>query len=127
MQKKRLAVLFAISVFAALGYMAWSMTPLGTTSIAHWLVKKWEGLLTKEGKSIDTKYALEELKNLTYPEHELLLKLTWLEPHKLDVNSSDPKNLKKMKRYTELIGQFNDSKIMERADLVFLENIILPG
>lgn len=121
---KRTAVLFGISVFAGLGYLAWSQTPLGTTTLSSWLLKKWEEIAAKLNKPIDLELLKKELKKLDYEDHELLARLTWLDPFKEHEREWTEKY---KKRLLNLIGLLKKARTLERANLSSLENIVLPG
>jgi len=71
---KKVVALFAISVFAGAGYVAWAYSPLGKTVISKRLLSRWEKDL-KVDKG-NRELLEKELKVLDYQQHVLLWNLT---------------------------------------------------
>lgn len=104
---KKVVALFAISVFAGAGYVAWAYSPLGKKVISKRLLSRWE----KDLKVDKTNKELleKELKVLDYEQHVLLWNLTrW---HLAKPSERKEKKLKK------LALQLNESGIEKHAAL----------
>jgi hypothetical protein len=123
--KKTLVVLSSISVFLGAGYAAWAYTPLGKKTLSKWLLKKWGEMAKRDGKKLDLKVLENELVKLSYRDHELLFRYTRNDfMGKAQKNKLDLKTDKKLRDY---LKKMKEVKIMDRANLSSLENIVLPG
>ncbi len=122
---KKVAIgLLGISVFAWLGYEAFSRTPVGKKTLINWLVKKWKEAAEKKKKQLNTDQLKTELKKLSYDDLELLSMYTWSFPVLPSEEDFQGKTKEKFeKRYKKL----NDAGILKKADLSALDNIVLPG
>ena len=123
--KKTLIALFGISVFAGAGYAAWAYTPIGKNALSKWLLKKWEQMAKRKDKSLDKEKLANELKKLEYSDHELLVKYTLLDPFAKDEKGQLTGKAKQ--RFEKLLNKMAKVKLLERADLSQLDNIVLPG
>jgi len=104
---KKVVALFAISVFAGVGYVAWAYSPLGKMVISKRLLNRWEKDLKvdKANKELLEK----ELKVLDYEQHVLLWDLTrW--------HFAKPSE-RKEKKLKNLALQLNESGIEKHAAL----------
>ena len=121
--KKTTILLFGISVFAGLGYLAFSKTPVGKKTLMGWLLKKWQQAAEKKSRSIDQEPLKTELQKLCYDELELLVGYTWRFPvlPEPDIPEKD------RKRFVRKMQQIKESGLFEKADLSALENIVFPG
>jgi hypothetical protein len=122
--KKIAIALFSISVFAGVGYLVFANTPLGKNSLTKWLLKKWNEAAKKKKKELDNDKLKSELKKLKYNDLELLVAYTWTIPVVMPDSGIDKKKEKKIKNILEKI---KEAKILKRADLSQLDNIVLPG
>jgi uncharacterized protein Smg (DUF494 family) len=123
--KKTLAILFGISVFAGAGYAAFAYTPIGKITLSKWLIRKWEQSAKQVNKKLDKEKLENELKKLTYSDHELLVRYTMLNP--LGKKREGKLNNKAEQRYQKLIEKMKKARIYQRVDLSQLDNIVLPG
>ena len=123
--KKVAIVMFGISVFAGLGYLAFANTPLGKIQLSKWLLKKWNEAAKKKGKELDNDKLKAELQKLKYSDLEMLAAYTWVMPVLPDNESEITE--KKEKRIKKLLGKMKEAKIHQKADLTQLDNIVLPG
>lgn len=123
--KKTLIALFGISVFAGAGYAAWAYTPVGKSTLAKWLLKKWGKMAEREEKKLDKEKLTNELARLDYEDHELLFRYTLLDPFAKDDKGKLTGKTKQ--RFEKLLKKIADRKILNRADLSQLDNIVLPG
>jgi len=122
--KRTLTTLLGIAVFIGGAYAAWAYTPLGKSILASWLLKRWEKIAQRNSKKLDTGLLAKELAKLDYPDHELLYRYTLLDPFSVE----EPELTEKQKEHLKkLLKKMKDRKILERADLQQLENIVLPG
>jgi len=120
--KKTLILLTGISVFLGAGYAAFAYTPLGKKSLSTWLIKIWDKRAKAQSKKLDTNKLKTELKKLPYKDHELLARITLYNPfQKRKEGKLDKTRLKK------IVQKINKSRLLERADLKQLNNLILPG
>ena len=114
--------MFGISVFAGIGYVAWTATPLGKTSISAWLIKRWGELAEKFKQNFDKEKIKAELKKLKYDDHVLLWKITRLNlmlkalENKLDDETQ--------KKWEKLEKELQSTDVAKRADLSALEGIV---
>ena len=123
--KKTLIALLGISVFAGAGYAAWAYTPIGKSTLSKWLLRKWEVMAKRKGKSLDIEKLAGELKKLKYSDHELLARYTRLDPFGKEAEGKlDDKAHQRLKK---LMTKMANVKLLERADLSQLDNIVLPG
>jgi len=123
--KKTLILLTGISVFLGAGYATWAYTPIGKKTIAKWLLKKWEAMAKQVHKDFDKKLIAKELEKLTYNDHELLFRYT-----RNDFMGKARKtkmNKKVNEQFRSYLKKMKEAKIMEKADLSPLDNIVLPG
>ena len=123
--KKTLIALFGISVFAGAGYAAWAYTPIGKSTLAKLLLKKWGKMAEREEKKLDKEKLTKELAKLDYADHELLFRYTLLDPFAKD-DKGELKG-KTKQRFEKLLKKMAERKMLERADLSQLDNIVLPG
>lgn len=123
--KKTLIMMFGISVFAGLGYLAWAYTPLGKGFFGRWLLRRWTKMAAVRGKVLPEASLKAELSKLDYLQHEWLFRLT-----RLDAVEKERKQTltpKEGEQYTVLLARLSASGTFEKADLTPLENIILPS
>lgn len=124
MRKKVTVILFGISVFAGLGYLAFAHTPVGKNSLTKWLLKKWNEAAKQKNRELDNDKLKAELKKLKYSDLEVLAAYTWAFPSLPRQEAFEGKTKEKFeKRYKKLV----ESEILKRADLSALDNIVLPG
>ena len=123
--KKTLIALLGISVFAGAGYAAWAFTPIGKNTLSKWLIKKWEKMAKRKDKTLNKEKLATELKKLDYSDHELLVKYTMLDPFAKDEKGE--LTGKNKERFEKLLNKIAKAKLLERADLKELDNIVLPG
>jgi|GEM_PF-1137777 hypothetical protein len=123
--KKVAITLFGISVFAGVGYLAFANTPIGKNTLIRWLLKKWKEAADKKQKKIDREAIKKELQKLRYSDLELLTAYTWIMP--VLPNHGQQLDKSKEKRMLKFYGKINEKKILGRANLTALENIIFPG
>jgi len=123
--KKVAITLFGISVFAGVGYLAFANTPIGKNTLIRWLLKKWKEAADKKQKKIDREAIKKELQKLRYSDLELLTAYTWIMP--VLPNHGQQLDKSKEKRRLKFYGKINEKKILGRANLTALENIIFPG
>lgn len=109
--KKRLLIMFGISVFAGAGYVAWAYTPIGKHVLAGWLLKKWKAIAARRHRVIDVDNLRKELARLSYPDHELLTRLTILAAAKT--------------KKTLPLAELEERKVFERADLAAAKDLLL--
>lgn len=111
---KKVVALFAISVFAGAGYVAWAYSPLGKKVISKRLLSRWEKDLKvdKANKELLEK----ELKVLDYEQHVLLWNLTrW--------HLAKPSE-RKEKKLKNLALQLKESGIEKHAALKQITNML---
>lgn len=134
---KKVVALFAISVFAGAGYVAWAYSPLGKTVISKRLLSRWEKDLKVD--KANRELLEKELKVLDYELHVLLWNLTrWhlAKPSETTLNTEDATKKKrslkvvledllkinttekrKEKKLKKLALQLNESGIEKHAAL----------
>ena len=98
---KKVVALFAISVFAGAGYVAWAYSPFGKTVISKRLLSRWEKDLKvdKANKELLEK----ELKVLDYEQHVLLWNLTRWHLAKPSETTLSTKEATKRKRSLKVV------------------------
>ena len=122
--KKTTLILFSISVFAGMGYLVFSRSPVGKSVLIKWLLHKWKAAARQKEKTLNEKKIRSELQKLDYDELELLVAYTWSFPVLSDeVLQEESKKKRFEKRYRKL----NEAGIFKKADLTPLENMIFPG
>jgi len=124
---KKLAItLFGISVFAGLGYVAFSNTPIGKNTLIKWLLKKWSEAAKKQKKELNKEDLKVAFQKLEYNDLELVVAYTWLKLGLLDTQGNITSQ-KRAKRTRKMALKMKEKKITERAGLASFENIVFPG
>jgi len=98
---KKVVALFAISVFAGAGYVAWAYSPLGKTVISKRLLSRWEKDLKVD--KANRELLEKELKVLDYEQHVLLWNLTRWHLAKPSETTLSKKGDKKKKRSLKVV------------------------
>ena len=123
--KKLTLTFFAISIFAGLGYLGFSMSPIGKASLITWLLKRWNKAAGSKDKTLDKVYLKTELKRLSYDDLELLVLYTWKVGVFPETERETPyEQLEAIKKYAP---KLHERQILSKADLKQMNNIIFPS
>lgn len=116
--KKKLAVVFGISISLGVSYFLWSYSGVGKKVLSQWIIKRWSRLASLKDKTLDVESIKNELNKLDYEDHELLARYTLLDLKKTNVGDSE------QSKTATLLKKLNDRQIFQRADLSALNDII---
>ena len=106
-------------------YLVFRTTPIGKAKLTSYLLTRWEGMADFRDVTIDREYIYTELQKLEYPDLELLVRITLLDPLQKEQELVDDSRLRR--RFDRILFLMKQRRVVERADLSQLENFILPG
>ena len=106
-------------------YLVFRTTPIGKAKLTSYLLTRWEGMADFRDFTLDREYLYAELQKLDYPDLELLVRITLLDPLQKEQEIADDSRLRR--RFDRILFLMKQRRVVERADLSQLENFILPG
>ena len=106
-------------------YLVFRTTPIGKAKLTSYLLTRWEGMAGFRDVTLDREYLYAELQKLEYPDLELLVRITLLDPLQKEQELADDSRLRR--RFDRILHLMKQRRVVERADLSQLENFILPG
>lgn len=122
--KKKIALMFGVSITLGVSYFVWSYSGIGKKVLAQFIIKKWSKIATSKDQTFDGQLIKDQLAKLNYEDHELLVRHALIAQR---TPENDEQTARQLERLKSILIKINNRKIFERADLSSLNNIIFTA